>query len=147
MRRIYRGEAWIDAPPEAVWAVLVDLDAYPSWNPFTPRVRSTLEVGDPVELTVRLPPWGTRRQVERIRRREAPWALDWGSDFLLGGALVRALRTQRLEPVDGGTRYVTEDVIEGPLAPLVGLLFGRALERGFGAVPGALRREVERRRP
>ncbi|MBM7276954.1 SRPBCC domain-containing protein [Gordonia rubripertincta] len=42
----------IDAPASVVWEVLTDLDNYPEWNPFCVAVRSTLEMGAPVEMTL-----------------------------------------------------------------------------------------------
>jgi uncharacterized protein YndB with AHSA1/START domain len=41
----------IDAPIERVWAVLTDFPNS-SWNPFCPRIESTLKVGDPIKLWV-----------------------------------------------------------------------------------------------
>ncbi|UCE85470.1 MAG: SRPBCC family protein, partial [Deltaproteobacteria bacterium] len=49
-----RAEIEIDAPIERVWRILTDLDRYADWNPFTPRVESTLRIGAPVHLYVRL---------------------------------------------------------------------------------------------
>ncbi|MFD2272720.1 SRPBCC family protein [Undibacterium arcticum] len=40
----------INAPASLVWDVLVDLDNYPQWNPYTVKVESTLEMGEPVNL-------------------------------------------------------------------------------------------------
>ena len=46
----------IAASPEDVWAVLADLDNYPHWNPFIPRIAGTLAAGE--RLEVRLAPPG-----------------------------------------------------------------------------------------
>ncbi|MFK7988553.1 MAG: SRPBCC domain-containing protein [Sandaracinaceae bacterium] len=142
LQRIYRGETQIDAPPDVVWAVLVDLPRYGEWNPFTTGVRSSLQVGDPVELDVTMG-GRTLQRVEYVRRVERAVALDWGMQ-MAGGLLLRAERTQRLTAVDTGTRYVTEDLIRGPLTPIVALTFGEALTRGFQSVAVALRDEVHR---
>lgn len=42
----------IDAPATLVWDVLVDYPSYPEWNPYTVAVETTLEVGDPIDLTL-----------------------------------------------------------------------------------------------
>lgn len=144
LKQIYRGESRIEAPPAAVWAVLVDFASYPAWNPFTVAVTSTLRIGEAVTLDVKMGTRPVMRRVEWVRRVEPNRALDWGMD-MAGGWLLRAERTQRLTELDGGTHYVTEDRIEGPLCPIVALQFGRALDTGFRAMADALREEVHRR--
>ena len=52
MTRTYRAEVEIAAPPKRVWDVLIDLDRYGAWNPFTPKVVTDLAPGSPVEITV-----------------------------------------------------------------------------------------------
>lgn len=142
-RRVYAAESVIDAPPEAVWAVLVDVARYAEWNPFTPVATTTLEVGAPIDMRVKMD--GLRitvSQRETIRAVEPEAKLVWGMEMMLG--MVRAERTQTLTPLeDGRTRYRTEDVIEGPLEPLVGLLMGGSIQRGFEGVARELKRRVE----
>ncbi len=139
----FSAEAVIDASPERVWAVLTDLQAYPDWNPFTRQVRTTLRPGDPVRMQV----WMGRRvrlwQTETVRVVQPPerlvWALDIGADWLIW-----ARREQTLTVVEGGTLYRTVDEIGGLLAPLVNLLFGRSLDRGFRGVADGLRERLEK---
>lgn len=143
-RRVYVAEAEIDAPPDAVWRVLVDFDGYPRWNPFTIEARTTLELGSAIDMRVKMSELGvTVSQRETIRAVDPPHRLVWGMR-MLGGA-VRAERVQTLSRDRERTRYRTEDTIEGPLGALVFALFGRSVERGFGEMASALRTEVERR--
>lgn len=46
----------IDAPPEAVWAVLADGPAYPAWNPFVKKLEGELNAGQ--RITVHIQPPG-----------------------------------------------------------------------------------------
>lgn len=46
----------IDAPVEGVWDILMDVDRYGEWNPFTTRVATNFEIGSPVDLHVTLGP-------------------------------------------------------------------------------------------
>jgi uncharacterized protein YndB with AHSA1/START domain len=143
-RRVYVAEVEIDAPPDAVWRVLVDFDAYPRWNPFTIEAKTTLEVGTAIDMRVKMSELGiTVSQRETIREVDAPRRLVWGMR-MLGGAV----RAERVQTLTGGerTRYRSEDTIEGSLGALVFALFGRSVERGFTEMAAALRAEVERRR-
>ena len=133
----------IAAPVEDVWRVLVDLDRYEEWNPFTPHVRSGLSVGDPVELDVVLGPRRRTRSLNHVERIEAPTTIVWSST-LLGPTFLRTRRTQRIVDLgDGRVRYSTHEVFEGLLAPLVRLVSARAVRAGFEAVADGLRRRVE----
>ena len=125
-----RAEVDIDAPIEHVWQILVDLDRYGEWNPFTPKVETTLRIGDPIHLQVRLVGERLTQRVEWITRNE-PYTLGW--EMKLGARfLLYAERVQVLTVVDENrTRYMTEDRFSGWLrSPVVGL-FGKAMERGF----------------
>lgn len=141
----YEIEASADvaAAPERVWATLVDLDGYGAWNPFTPAVRSTLAVGDPVHLDVVLGPGRRTRSTNTVEVVDAPQRIVWSSTLGHRWLLVTR-RTQTVEALpDGRSRYRTHEVFVGPLAPLVRLVSRRAVADGFAAVADALRRHVE----
>jgi hypothetical protein len=125
-----RAETEIDAPIERVWQILMDIDRYGEWNPFTPRVETTFEIGDPIHLHVRLLGKHLMHRVEFITRNE-PYTLGW--DMTLGARfLLHAERVQVLtETPEGRTHYMTEDCFTGWLRPVVLAVFGKAMERGF----------------
>ena len=138
-----RAEIEIDAPAERIFDILTDLPAYAEWNPFTPRVESTLRLGDPVHLYVRLRGSRLSHRVEYVSRNQKPSHLCWGATI---GApfLLRAERCQTLTRIDERrTRFVNEDVLRGWLAPLVMRAFGRDLQRGFESVASALKKRAE----
>lgn len=132
----------IEASAERVWDILVDVARYGEWNPFTTRVETDFEVGSPVDLYVTLGPFKLR-QPERIEAVDPPHLLVWSTKV---GArfLVSARREQRLETL-GKTRcrYLTTDAFTGVLTPLVILLFGRLVRRGFNDMARALKRYAE----
>jgi len=139
---VVRAETEIDAPVERVRAILGDLAAYPDWNPFTPGAESTLQVGDPIQLRVRLlaeRPMRWQETISAVQPDRLCWKMKLGAHFLLA-----AERCQILTALDAGrTRYVSEDRFQGLLAPLVLLLFGRAMQRGFSDCAMALKKRAE----
>lgn len=42
----------VDAPRDAVWTVLTDLEAYPDWNPHVTSAEGELREGSTLELRV-----------------------------------------------------------------------------------------------
>ena len=132
----------IEAPAGRVWAILVDTPGYARWNPFTTRVDTNFEIGAPVDLYVTLGPLNLK-QPERIKAVEPPHLLAWG--MTMGPPwLLSARRDQRLEALgEARCRYITTDTFNGLLTPLVVLLFGGPIRRGFNAMALALKQRAE----
>ena len=132
----------IHAPAEAVWSILVDVEKYGEWNPFSTRVDTTLEVGSPVDLYVDMGLFKIK-QPELIQAVEPPEMLAWG--MTMGARfLLFTRREQRLEVLgESSCRYHTNDAFNGLLAPLIVGLLGRIIRRGFNDVARALKARAE----
>lgn len=120
-------EAVIDAPPERVWAVLVDLPGWNVWNPTLLDVRRPAAASDDnwqpapgmeVRMNLRL----RRVKVpmrQEIRVVDAPRELTWRTRQAVPAAF-DVLRTFRLEPLEGGrTRIVQYEIATGFLAKAI----------------------------
>jgi hypothetical protein len=145
-RRVFRAEIEIEAPASKVWATLVDLARYGEWNPFTVSMRSTLAVGEPIDMRVHMSRWRlTISQRETVRAVEAPEGSRAGR--LVWGATMPGIVAERVQTVtpigETRARYVTEDTIEGPLAGVSFAMFGGSLEDGFDGVARGLKRRAE----
>jgi hypothetical protein len=135
----------IRAPAGRVWAVIADLDAYPAWNPFVVACRSTLAVGAPIWMRVRIFGPFAQPQRETIFEHVAGRRLCYGLASLPFGALA-SRRCHELEPLGPDrTHYRSHFELRGWLAPLVRTLLGPRLERGFGAMSAALAARAEMR--
>lgn len=133
----------IAAPPERVWNVIIDLPRYPEWNPFVIAARSTLVVGDPIDLRVRLVPGLPITQHEFVTECVAGQRLCYGIRPLPAG-LLRSRRCQEVRAAGGGhSHYTSEFELSGRLAPLTRLLLGTRLEAAFRAAAAALKRRAE----
>ncbi len=142
MSTILAAQADIAAPAERVREILEDFEAYPEWNPFTPRVQTSRVVGEPVVMHVRMKPGGkTRIQRETLRALTAGAPMAWGLDW---GRWLHTHREQHVESLEEGRcRYVTTNEFRGWLAPLVMALYRDNIERGFQAVAEALAARAE----
>lgn len=78
-------------------------------------------------------------ELDAFPRLSRCWGIDTETPEFNSGE-----RCQWLEALPGGgTRYVTQDLIEGTANPLVTALFGSDVQRGFDAVAVALKARVE----
>ncbi|MCP3099214.1 SRPBCC domain-containing protein [Myxococcus sp. K15C18031901] len=109
-----RTEAWVDAPPEAVWRVLTDFATYPVWNPLLAEVAGVLRVGARLAIKVRAP-GGQGRVVGitgRVDRLEPSREVSW-----TGGVrgLLHGRHYWTLAPEGAGTRLVHGEDFTGVL--------------------------------
>ncbi|WP_308257285.1 SRPBCC domain-containing protein [Pseudonocardia lacus] len=143
----------IDAPAGFVWAVLVDYERYPEWNPYTVAARTTLAIGSPIELDVPNPDGspGTFVNREYIRVVEPPSDVRPGHlRYDTGEEIpgIHGVRDQHIEPL-GPDRcaYRTTDTFSGKYAGSLFASHGRWVKQGFDAVAHALKARAESLRP
>ena len=133
----------IDAPPAAVWAVLVDLDSYPEWNRYARSAVGDLRVGGEVEIEV--PQRGEKyapmnnRVTELVENQRLCWqSLGWFR-FLVYGVRCRTLEAQP----DGSTLFREVETQHGPLSGLIERSMGEQLLRGLQTECDSLKERVE----
>ncbi len=135
-------EIEIDAPAEAVWAILTDLASSPAWNPSITAAQGAIAVGE--RLVVQLePPRGRRialepivtevdpgRSVESLGRLAVPGAFDGRHRF-------------ELVPDGDVTRLIQMEHVTGVLVPLLEHSLDTATLAGFDAMNAALKARAE----
>lgn len=132
----------IDAPPEVVWQVLTEFDAYEDWNPWIIEAEGGAEVGDEVVVTSRLNNETRVVDHEVIEVAEPVWFcwkdLGWFTAFAEGE------RCRSLTPTfDGGTTLQVDLVVTGSMIDLVELQYGDAMRAGMDAEAEALADRAE----
>jgi hypothetical protein len=141
MRHEIRTEIDIEAPPEQVWAHLVDLPAWGDWNPFITSAEGAAEVGRKLSLRM-VPPGGRpipiRPTVTDVSERAA---FEWLGHLGVPGLFDGRHRFE-LAPTGSGTHLVQREWFSGVLVrPLRRWLDG-SIRAGFEAMNEALRRRV-----
>ena len=141
-----RTEIEIDATAAEVWAVLADLPAYGSWNPFMTKIEGDLRTGG--RLDVRLAPVDERGITLHPTLlvvepgRELRWIGRLGVRGIFDGEHV--LEIQEVRP--GTVRFLQHERFTGVLAPLLWSKLRRGTARGFVAMNDALAARVAERR-
>lgn len=157
----------IDAPPDAVFAVLTDHSKWPEWNRFVRKVTvdsdqpdaatTLIEKGMKMTFDVHMDPTDPgssprkegmlvtiREPYEAVGQGERKgWRVAWKSTSLPSWVL----RSERVQEVvdDGGgnTEYTCWETMYGPLAPVVRLAVGGKLEKAFDCWTEDLKKRAE----
>ena len=133
----------IAAPAELVWQVITDMPRYGEWNPFVTGCSSSLVVGEPIDMKVYVLPFFAQPQREFITRHEPGRSFCYGLEKTRVGALY-SNRCHLVTPTGPDTcRYESNFEIAGWLSPLVALLTGPMLRRGFTQMSAAIRDRAE----
>lgn len=141
MTRIFT-EIDVDAPPDLVWEVLTDFEAYPDWNPQT-RITGAPREGERLVVAPGPDAEGMPTFRPQVLRADAPRELRW-----LGHLYVRGLfdgeHVFTVEDLGAGrSRFVQSETFGGLLAGLLTRFYGDDTEAGFEAVNAALKARAE----
>ena len=128
----------IDAPASRVWDVLVDLPAYPEWNPFIVAAEGKVAVGETLSLRMALPGWKPVTIEPRLLVVEPERELRWKGRLLIPGLFdgEHAFVFTALE--DGRTRIDHSERFAGILLPIAKGMIYEATEQSFHALDAAL---------
>lgn len=106
--------ATLDAPPEAVWAVLTDGSRYTEWNSTLITFEGTVAEGETVRLVAKTDPDRSFELAVSGVRENA--GMVWSD----GGRAFRGERTFTLEPVgDGQTAFTMKEVFTGSMMGMI----------------------------
>jgi hypothetical protein len=99
----------IDAPPSAVWAVLVDVPAWPRWDSGVLEAKGSVANGSKVSVRSLANP--KRAFAARVVECNPPRRMVWRGGMPLG--LFTGVRTFTLDPVARGTRFDVRETFSG----------------------------------
>lgn len=145
MRHELHTEIEIDAPPEVVWDVLVDLAAYADWNPFIVSSEGRPVVGE--RLKNRLEPPGGRAVTFRpvVTEVEPQRRLEWLGRLGVPGIFDGRHRFELHPSTSGGTTFTQSESISGILVRWLRSSLDKHTVAGFEAMNAALKARAESR--
>ena len=156
--REFKAVAEIEAPAQTVHRVIDDIEAYPSFMPFTTECRLIKREGDSIITYQRLSPRVCRDRDYTLRVRETSWAGANGLIYLnrwepaneLGPAEKKGvLRVKRcegewlLEPEDATKTRATYTVYTDSGGAIPAFIANSASKIGIGRLFVALRKQVK----
>jgi hypothetical protein len=113
--RFYEAGSTITASPDAIWAILTDAPGYAEWDSGVVGVEGTIAPGQTIKVTSEANP--KRAFPVTVTEFEPGRAMTWAGGMPLG--LFKGVRTFRLAPEDGATRFTMREEYTGPLLPLI----------------------------
>ena len=108
--KTYKVERIINAPPEAVWDVLMDTSSYGDWNPVFIKVVGSYQQGGSVQNTFQAPTGEIFDVTNRVTEL-VPQKLLRQKGGMTG--IITFDHQWQLQPVEGGTRVTQYEVDRG----------------------------------
>jgi hypothetical protein len=136
-------EIEIQATAERVWDVLTDFAAYPTWNPFIPRLDGRVEVDTRLEARLK-PPGGRGMDLHpNVIAATPAQELRWLGHLIVPGLFdgEHGFRIESMGP--DRVRFVQEERFTGLLAPILWRFIGSATRQGFEEMNLALKARAE----
>ena len=114
--RSYEATASIAAEPGAIWEILADAPAYPSWDSGVARVEGEVGPGEKLKVTSEANPG--RAFPVKVTELDPAGGMTWSGGMPLG--LFKGVRTFELAPqADGTTLFTMREEYSGPMLPLI----------------------------
>lgn len=132
------GEIQVDASPEIVWAVLTDIERWPSWNP---DVKSASPAGPLAKGTQFRWKAGPGTITSTLQFVEPPHLIAWtGKTFG-----IKAVHVHRLEPQGDATIVKSEESWDGLVVRVLRGSMTKTLQKSTESGLRHLKTEAERR--
>ena len=129
----------ISASPDAVWAVVTDLESYPDWKSGISEAEGTAEVGNSFRFRADIAP--ERMVAMKVAELDAPHRMVLTGGLPLG--LFKAMRSYEIEPTGKGCRVTVTESFKGLMKAFV--RSPPTLQPSFELYCAGLQKEVKRR--
>lgn len=142
MRHELRTEIEIDAAPEVVWEILVDLSRYEEWNPFITSSSGETRVGE--KLVNRLEPPDAKAMTfkPKVTAVDEGEAFEWLGHLIVPGLFDGRHRFE-VHAAGSGTLFRQDEYFSGILVRPMRKSLEGSTRRGFEAMNQALKERAE----
>ena len=143
MREI-QTEIEINASPEKVWAVLVDIDNWDKWNPIIVQAGGDATVGSELTITMRGEDGKDGpKYMPIVTNLEKSTSFEWRAKMMSEFMFTNG-RVFKLEKSNTGTRLVNKETFKGMLVPLFWGKLSSHVPMMLNEMNDALKNQVEK---
>lgn len=133
----------IDAPPQKVWDILTDFNAYGRWNPFIPEISGEPTEGKTLVVTISPPGKNEMTFKPRVRTAYPPREFAWLGHLFMPGLFDGEHRFLIEETKDGKTRFTQREEFRGMLVGMAWKGLEPSTRKGFEEMNAALKMRAE----
>ncbi len=133
----------IEAPVEKAWEVLIDTDAYGSWNPFVRRIDGRLIVGEHIEVDLQLQGRKLQTMKPRLVTVEPGRSFEWLGHIGPRGVFDGRHRFEVRPAGDARCELVQSEVLSGAMVPFFKKMLTGPTPDAFIALNEAFKKRVE----
>ncbi len=138
-------EIIIYAAPEKVWAILIDFDNYPMWNPFIKSIKGEVKAGN--IIIARIEPPGAKGMTFKPKdlHFEKNKELKWLGHFLFPGVFDGEHKFKLIDNRNGTTTFIQSEKFKGILVPMFKNQLHNITKKGFVAMNQKLKELTEQK--
>ena len=134
----------VRARPSRVWDILMDFDAYPSWNPFIRKIAGTAAVGSRLEVTMEPPGGKPMRFTPKVLTVRPNREFRWKGRLFVPG-LFDGEHRFIIEPTSKNTtHFIQREQFSGILVPFLWKMLDTKTRKGFVTMNKALKSRAEK---
>ena len=138
-----QAEIVIDAPAERVWQILIDVEAYPKWNPFITTISGELYDGSRIKVVID-PKFSSETEVDlKVGRLWYGKEMIWIGRPLMTDLLAGRHYFKTEELPDGKVKFINMENYSGLLLYPLWLFIEPSARQGFEAMNSALKLKAE----
>ncbi len=134
----------IKASPEKVWAVLMDFEKYPTWNPFIKSISGQATVGKQLVARIEPPKASGMTFKPNVVALVVQKEFAWLGHLLFAGLFDGLHRFELIDNKNGTITFVQSEDFSGILVPLFAKMLDNQTVNGFNLMNEALKERCEK---
>ena len=144
MAKEIKTEILINASPEKVWAILIDFESYPKWNPFIKSITGNVAVGNTIVARLEPPEASGMTFKPKVLSFDKNQKFSWLGHLLFPGLFDGEHQFKLIDNGNGTTTFIQSEKFQGILVPLFKKMLDVNTVNGFNQMNQKLKELAEK---